>query len=162
MISRVKQDPSPSFSTVKELFDWKTKGGEEIGLNIELSPVDGYLTSVDSLMFHTIGLVNQGFPEIVIYLGPRKLESPIPEETAVDLSRTVLTAMSKLDQVSQLAKMMPLMFIIQGTAPRQFMRVPVDDTLRERLIHSKLSKLSAYYQSDSYDFILYEPTPWIH
>lgn len=157
--SRVKLIDSLS---IKEDFDRKSQGGENVGLNIEFSPIHGYLKTMDSLYVHTIGLHQKGYPEIVIYLGPRKMENPIPEEDAVSLSKNVLVSLSKVDQLIALVKTSPWSFTLQGDSPRRFMRVPIDEESKQAFYDGKLLKLSTYYQYDSYDFILYEPSPWIH
>lgn len=150
------------YAKVKQTFDRRTAKGKGIGVNVEFFPTDGYLVGVDSLVVHTIGLAQRGYPEIVMYLGPRKSDTPILEEFAVTLSGPILNTLGKINELTALVKMRPLSFLVQGASPRRFMCVPMNEDMKERLRHSVLSNLSTYYKDYGYDFILYEPAPWIH
>lgn len=143
-------------------FDAQTKDGTQVGLNISMFAENGYLRGVDSLVFHTVGLHTRGMPEIVVFLGPRNGENPVPEGDAVSLSQGILSSMKHVNTVADLIKQQPGVFLAKGVAPRRFMRVPLPAEGKNVLRYGRLAALTAYYDDAPFDFILYEPSPWIH
>lgn len=162
-MKRNRKDHFPRLtSEIQKRFDEQTKDGSQVGFNVMVHAERGSLRGVDSLVFHTVGMHDKDLPEIVIFLGPRREENPIPEDDAVQMSKNILNALKQIETITMLVQEKPGVFITRGNAPRRFMKVPLNEEAMNVIKYGRLSHLTAYYNDCNYDFILYEPSPWIH
>lgn len=157
-----KKDYFPKLAkAVKGTFDDRTNLGNNVAVNVIMSPDGDFIKTMDGLIFHTVGMAQRDLPEIVIYLGPRLNENAIPVDDALDISTNILNTINT-QSIAELTSKMPATFITKGNSPRRFMRAPAPPEMINFLKYGKLAQLTAYYNDCNYDVLLYEPSPWLH
>ena len=148
-------------SETRKKFDERTNLGDNVAVEIIVNAENGYIRGLDSLILHTVGLHQRDLPELVILLGPRRGDNPIPEDDVMDLVNNALT-IANLESITKLLTERPIIFHTKSPAPRRFMLVPMTDSGKNVMKYGKLASLTAYYNDCNFDFLLYEPSPWIH
>lgn len=146
----------------KERFDRATDGNTKTGIVINLLTNNSKVGAMTDLILHTIGLSKEGLPEVVILLGPRTTQSPFPVEEAIEIARRMVYAVGSEGSLAELSSGRVVTFRSYGTCVREFAMVPSNEEQRELFRARFLSDLSEYLGNLEYDYIVYEPQPWIH
>ncbi len=146
----------------KERFDRATDNNTKTGIVINLLTTKDKVSEMTDLILHTIGLSKEGLPEVVILLGPRSTQSPFPVEEAIEIARRMVYAVGSERSLAELSSGRVVTFKSYGTCVREFAAVPTSEDQREVFRAKYLSDLTEYLADQDYDYIVYEPQPWLH
>ncbi len=124
------------------------------------------LIHVDDAYVYTAGLYALGKPEVVIMLGPRKLDQPIDAENSLGLITDALLRFNKAQLESMTTREVNFVSIGIENRIRYYQKVSFnirdsDDRHRYFTIKEKyLGKLSKILKTDNFDYVLYQPSNW--